>query len=472
MTCVRYGNMEIVSGDRKGRIFIWLVKTGEILRKCQVHQGQVKAIQFDATRIVSGGGDGNVCITDIGTGSVIQTLRGHVGLVLSLCFDTQRIISIARDNKLYYWQWGKKEDGPPDKYHVLDKGQNLVQVSKLYNVDVPLIMKWNGILEMRMCVPGMKLLVGKGDPTKLTPAEELAVERERRRQVGLAYSKKTMKNVRKDRGSSLDIEYDRVYRKATDLDQHSLGNRLFGKEKETAELFPDSVNVSVDPNSLGSRLVRNGKEKLSLHARTRGQANNTFITDDNEEEWGPVADSLAIAMFDMLVEYEIYDVLLEAKRVNRDPQSVLGRLYNPGTLATKEKIQEQEIRRRKRHMDQKMKREEELKRKKKKKKKKKKKGALSEETGDSGVSDTENDYDSSVEQKIVKQDENYDEKSPEPLRSNSAPSPDRTKKVVRFEELKNEVGGDVTNDNTVLGSNNGSVSLPPISGLNGRSSSK
>lgn len=387
VTCVRYGNMEIISGDRKGRIFIWLVSSGAILRKCQVHQGQVKTMQFDATRIVSGGGDGNICITDIGTGSVIQTLRGHVGLVLSLCFDTQRVISVARDNKLYYWAWGKKEDGPPDKFHVLDKGQKLVDISKLYGVDVPTLMKWNGILEMRMCTPGMRLVVGKGDPTKLTTAEELAVERERRREVGLAYSKKNMKEVKQSRGSTLGLEYDRVYRKAMDLDQFSLGNRLFGKDKQVAELFPDFVNVSVDPNSLGARLERNGREKLSLNSRTRGQANQVFVTEDNEDEWGGVADSLALAMLDMLLEYEVYDCVLEEQRVNRDPNSVLGRMYNPKTIATKEQLQEQQIKKQKRFADQKKKKEAE--RRKKKKRKKKHGGEEDREGNDTGPSDVE-----------------------------------------------------------------------------------
>lgn len=372
VTCVRYGNMEIISGDRKGRIFIWLMSTGAILRKCQVHNGQVRTMQFDATRIVSGGGDGNVCITDIGTGNVIQTLRGHVGLVLQLCFDTQRIISVARDNKLYYWGWGKKADGPPDKFHVLDKGQKLVDISKMYKIDVPTLMKWNGILEMRMCVPGMRLLVGKGDPTKLTTAEELSRERDRRREVGLAYSKKNMKMVKRDRGTTLGIEYDRVYRKAMDFDQFSLGNRLFAKEKTIVELFPDSVNVSVDPNSLGARLERNGRDKLSLNARTRGQANQVFITEDNEDEWGSVADSLALTMLEMLLEYEVYEVVLEEQRVSRDPNSVIGRMYNVATIATKEKLNEQQTARAKRLADKKKKKEAERERKKKRKRKKKK----------------------------------------------------------------------------------------------------
>ena len=62
--------MLALTGDVKGRIFIWWLKTGQILRKCQVHTGQVKCMQFDSIHIVSGGSDHSVCITDIATGEV------------------------------------------------------------------------------------------------------------------------------------------------------------------------------------------------------------------------------------------------------------------------------------------------------------------------------------------------------------------------------------------------------------------
>ena len=348
VTCVKYGTMEVISGDKKGRIFIWLVSTGEILRKCYVHTGQVKTIQFDATHIVSGGADGNVCITDIGTGSVVQTLRGHVGSILNLAFDTQRIISIGRDNKLRYWQWGKKSDAPPDKFHVMDKGETLVQIAKLHNVDVPSLLKWNGILEMRMCVPGMRLIVAKGDPTKLTHAELVAEERQHRKNVGLAYSKKSSGSV-KTRAAMLDISYNRLHRKAVDIDSHSLGNRMFHDAKNNMELFPDMVPVGRDPNSLASRLERNGGENMSLNARTRGQANTIFITVDNEEQWGPISDALGTAMLEMFVEFEAFAILIEEQRNSRDHMSVIGRIYNPKVIQTKAILAKQSHEKLKRH---------------------------------------------------------------------------------------------------------------------------
>ncbi len=70
VTCVRYGTVEVISADTLGRIFIWWLKTGLIIRKCQVHKGPIKCLQFDSVHIVSGGIDNTVCVTDIAKGEV------------------------------------------------------------------------------------------------------------------------------------------------------------------------------------------------------------------------------------------------------------------------------------------------------------------------------------------------------------------------------------------------------------------
>ncbi len=70
VTCVKYGAVEVLTGDQLGRIFIWWLATGAIIRKCQVHEGPVKCMQFDSVHIVSGGTDNNVCIVDIASGEV------------------------------------------------------------------------------------------------------------------------------------------------------------------------------------------------------------------------------------------------------------------------------------------------------------------------------------------------------------------------------------------------------------------
>ncbi len=97
--------------------------------------------------------DNIVAITDIATGEVLQKLHGHTGHVLALAFDSERILSAGGDNTVRYWQWGKKS-GPTDKYHVLDKGETLLAVSKLHGLTLEELMRWNGVTEMKQTYTG------------------------------------------------------------------------------------------------------------------------------------------------------------------------------------------------------------------------------------------------------------------------------------------------------------------------------
>jgi WD40 repeat protein len=335
VTCVRYGRLEVISGDSLGRIFIWWMETGEVIRKCEVHKGPVKCMQFDSCHIVSGGADSNLCVTDIATGDVMTTLRGHEkGHVLSLAFDSERIISVGADNTLRYWQWGKKS-GPLDKFHVLDKGQTLIAVSKIYNVSVAEIMAWNGIIEMRHCYPGMKLIVKKGNPDMPTMAEKIAQEKAYRREGagGLAgQHSKADAALEKKAGTGLikALKFDRVKRQANNWDRNSLGNRMFLKEKKDHELFPNSIDIQGNGGNLAGRLRR---QKAALTGQQQGQSIESddpparfFIHKENEDQWGPVADSLGTAMLNMLMEYSLYAVVAEVKDDLIDKRSVQGRI--------------------------------------------------------------------------------------------------------------------------------------------------
>ena len=315
VTCVKYGKLEIVSSDNLGRIFVWWAETGVILRKCSVHLGSVKSIQFDAIHIVSGGIDNSVCITDIATGEVLQTLRGHTGAVLAIAFDTDRIVSTAADNTLRYWQWGGKS-GPQDKVYVLDTDETLIQVARKFTLAVSDLMKWNGITEMKQCYPGMKLIVQKGNPSEPTEAEVKVLEKERRRKEAQSFSERRLKNANLGQSN----KYDRVHRLAMDLDAYSLGNRMYSQDKHRRDLFHDSVDINRDNYSLASRFHPVSQSHLD------GKAPRFFFSEANEDEWGMVSDLLAQSMLDMLIEYEAYDLVKEQKRMLRNTESVVGRI--------------------------------------------------------------------------------------------------------------------------------------------------
>jgi WD40 repeat protein len=260
ITCVRFGKLEVVSGDVQGRIFLWWTESSAILRQMQVHKGSVKCIQFDAIHIVSGGVDNCVCITDIATGDVLQSLRGHEGHVLAVSFDTERILSASGDNTIRFWSWGKKSL-PEDKIHVLNHGETLVAVAKIYDITVNELALWNGISGVRQLYPGMNLIVRKGDPSAPTAAEKMAADRARRieQAKGMVAGK-----FREEGVIGNALSYDRIQRLATDFDHHSLGNRLFSTQKIENELFPDSWDPNVDLKSLASRLKQKDAREASL----------------------------------------------------------------------------------------------------------------------------------------------------------------------------------------------------------------
>ena len=317
VTCVRYGKLEVVSGDMLGRAFVWWLETGEVLRKCQIHRGPIKCMQFDATRIVSGGVDCTVCITDIGSGQVLQSLRGHHGPVLAVAFDTERIISACVDNSVKYWTWGKKM-GAQNKIHILDRGQTLVDIAKIYKMKVQDIVTWNGISDLRQCYTGMSLIVAKGDPNKPTPAEASLIERERRKKIQMTHSQKNYVGIIDEHNKF--PKYNRMRMLTVKNDHTSLGNRLFDKAKHDTEVFPDAYDTYTDFRSLGSRIMARTDYRMDCTAPP------IIVSADNEEEWGSVANALGLAMIDLFVELQAYEIAMEQLSYITETKSFGGRI--------------------------------------------------------------------------------------------------------------------------------------------------
>jgi hypothetical protein len=193
----------------------------------------------------------------------------------------------------------------------------------------------------------MKLLVRKGDPDVLTDAERVAVEREKKRQAGLVLTGKKFKETAVSLlGGDNSMEYDRVHKLATDIDFYSLGNRMFGREKRQLELFPDTFNANSNSKSLAARLQHPAGDPFGdSGAFSNISASKVlpryFLSADNEDEWGEVADTLGVTMLSMLVEYAAYEVVMEQKKALRSTQSVIGRVnaYQQRLVADKEQAE-------------------------------------------------------------------------------------------------------------------------------------
>jgi WD40 repeat protein len=179
----------VVSGAKDGGIIVWWAQTGEMLRRIQAHKGAVRCLAFDATRIISGGSDAALKIIDITTGDLIQELRGHTKPVLALAFDATYILSASPDNtyvtdalvpttdyvrSFKYWKWGSVT-AQNDRYHVLDEGETVAVIAKMYHTSVQDILRWNGSTDPRDTYVGQRLLVEKADPNALTQAEIVSV---------------------------------------------------------------------------------------------------------------------------------------------------------------------------------------------------------------------------------------------------------------------------------------------------------
>ena len=334
VTCVRFSKLEVVSGDKNGDIIIWWVKDGHIVRRIKgVHTGQIHCLQFDATRIVSGGADNNVCITDVGTGTVLQTLREHTNQVLTIAFDTARILSAGRDSQLRYWLWGEKREGAQDKYHVFNKGETMTHIAEHYDISLDELMKWNGIRELKEVYIGMRLLVRKANPNVFTKAEMQQFAKEKRMMEGQKYARDKMMKHKLDSGGFKDRS--RVYRLAIDIDKQTLGNRLFGKDKQRGDIVPENPDNYRDFQTLGSRIRENTGQTRPF----RGKQPRYFPSKANIEEWREVSDSVVLAMMDIFVEFQAYEIVQELKKSVRNKESIIGRALMP----IEEKIQREKM---------------------------------------------------------------------------------------------------------------------------------
>lgn len=148
VTVIRFKATEAVSGHSNGKLVIWDLKAGEMLRICEGHDKTVLDLQFSATKIYSCGMDHIIAIHDFATGQRLQQLRGHDGPVLCLQKDTRSMVTIGKDYTLRHWHWttsSVKRDPVMKKYHVYQKslGNDLKWISRKYMVSMLDLCEWN-----------------------------------------------------------------------------------------------------------------------------------------------------------------------------------------------------------------------------------------------------------------------------------------------------------------------------------------
>ncbi|MBD2565686.1 MULTISPECIES: WD40 repeat domain-containing protein [Nostoc] len=97
----------IAVGDANGDIYLWNIKTAQLLNIFSGHKGWVWSVAFspDGKTLASSSSDSLVRLWDVQSGSCLQVLTEHQGCVWSVCFsaDGQQLASCSDDKTVRLW---------------------------------------------------------------------------------------------------------------------------------------------------------------------------------------------------------------------------------------------------------------------------------------------------------------------------------------------------------------------------------
>jgi WD40 repeat protein/serine/threonine protein kinase len=99
-----------VSGSTTGKLTLWNLDTGSIIRELDGSTSEIKSIAYhpDGNTILAGTVDGTILAWDIPTGEIRYQLTGHTDAVLSLaiCKDGMQLVSGSTDQTIRVWNIG------------------------------------------------------------------------------------------------------------------------------------------------------------------------------------------------------------------------------------------------------------------------------------------------------------------------------------------------------------------------------
>jgi WD40 repeat protein len=96
----------LLSGDAEGKIFLWDIKTGELLRSLEGKTSPVNSLDIAAGKAVAASGheDGTLVLWDLKTGTEIKTLKGPSPVFgAAISQDGGKIFAGSQD--LYFREW-------------------------------------------------------------------------------------------------------------------------------------------------------------------------------------------------------------------------------------------------------------------------------------------------------------------------------------------------------------------------------
>lgn len=74
---------------------VWSLAKNGAIHRLAAHDNSVTSLQFDDTRIVSGGSDGRVKIWDLKTGQLVRELLSQAEAVWRVAFEEEKCVALA-----------------------------------------------------------------------------------------------------------------------------------------------------------------------------------------------------------------------------------------------------------------------------------------------------------------------------------------------------------------------------------------
>ena len=93
---------------------VWSLITHLPIHRLAAHDNSVTSLQFDDARIVSGGSDGRVKIWDLNTGAMVRELSQPAEAVWRVAFESERCVVLAsRSGRtvMEVWDFSPQEEG-------------------------------------------------------------------------------------------------------------------------------------------------------------------------------------------------------------------------------------------------------------------------------------------------------------------------------------------------------------------------
>jgi WD40 repeat protein/serine/threonine protein kinase len=97
----------LISGAEDGTIYVWNVRTGELVREFTGHADRITQIVVspDGTRVLTGSADRAAILWDFETGQLFRRFTGHTGTVNSVAFNStgSEILTGSTDGRMIIW---------------------------------------------------------------------------------------------------------------------------------------------------------------------------------------------------------------------------------------------------------------------------------------------------------------------------------------------------------------------------------